>query len=107
AEGALIAPMMGLVAKGGRAVVTAVAPISQNEVQLNLFDLTLQRKELVGCIFGNANPRRDIPRLLRLYKEGKLKLDELVTNTYSLDDINKGYQDMRDGRNVRGVINYS
>ncbi|HEX6425189.1 MAG TPA: NDMA-dependent alcohol dehydrogenase, partial [Acidimicrobiales bacterium] len=45
AEGALIAPMMGLVAKGGRAVVTAVAPISQNEVQLNLFDLTLQRKE--------------------------------------------------------------
>jgi len=107
AEGALIAPMMGLVAKGGRAVVTAVAPISQNEVQLNLFDLTLQRKELVGCIFGNANPRRDIPRLLRLYKEGKLKLDELVTNTYALDDINQGYQDMRDGRNVRGVIDYS
>ena len=107
AEGALIAPMMGLVAKGGRAVVTAVAPISQNEVQLNLFDLTLQRKELVGCIFGNANPRRDIPRLLRLYKEGKLKLDELVTNTYTLDDINQGYQAMRDGKNVRGVIDYS
>lgn len=107
AEGALIAPMMGLVAKGGRAVVTAVAPISQNDVQLNLFDLTLQRKELVGCIFGNANPRRDIPRLLRLYKEGKLKLDELVTNTYTLDDINQGYQDMRDGKNVRGVIDYS
>lgn len=107
AEGALIAPMMGLVAKGGRAVVTAVAPISQNDVQLNLFDLTLQRKELVGCLFGNANPRRDIPRLLRLYKEGKLKLDELVTNTYSLDDINQGYQDMRDGKNVRGVIDYS
>ena len=107
AEGVLIAPMMGLVAKGGRAVVTAVAPISQNEVQLNLFDLTLQRKELVGCIFGNANPRRDIPRLLRLYKEGKLKLDELVTNTYTLDDINQGYQAMRDGRNVRGVIDYS
>ena len=107
AEGALIAPMMGLVAKGGRAVVTAVAPISQNDVQLNLFDLTLQRKELVGCIFGNANPRRDIPRLLRLYKEGKLKLDELVTSTYTLDDINQGYQDMRDGKNVRGVIDYS
>ena len=107
AEGALIAPMMGLVAKGGRAVVTAVAPISQNDVQLNLFDLTLQRKELVGCIFGNANPRRDIPRLLRLYTEGKLKLDELVTSTYTLDDINQGYQDMRDGKNVRGVIDYS
>jgi NDMA-dependent alcohol dehydrogenase len=107
AEGGLIAPMMGLVAKGGRAVVTAVAPINQTDVQLNLFDLTLQRKELVGCIFGNSNPRRDIPRLLRLYKEGKLKLDELVTKTYTLDDINQGYQDMRDGKNVRGVIDYA
>jgi S-(hydroxymethyl)glutathione dehydrogenase/alcohol dehydrogenase len=82
--------MMSLVAKRGRAVVTALAPIAQNEVQLNLFDLAIQRKELVGSIFGNANPRRDIPRLLRLYDEGKLKLDELVTNTYTLDDINPG-----------------
>ena len=66
----------------------------------------MQRKELVGCIFGNANPRRDIPRLLRLYDEGKLKLDELVTNTYKLDDINQGYQDMRDGKNIRGMLVY-
>jgi S-(hydroxymethyl)glutathione dehydrogenase/alcohol dehydrogenase len=107
AEGDLIAPMMGLVGKGGRAVVTAVAPLMQSEVQLNLSDLTLQRKELVGCIFGNANPRRDIPRLLRLYQEGKLKLDELVTKTYTLDEVNQGYQDMRDGKNIRGVIDYA
>jgi len=107
AEGHLIAPMMGLIAKGGRAVVTAVAPMMQNEVQLNLFDLAMQRKELVGCIFGNANPRRDIPRLLRLYMEGQLKLDELVTTTYALDDINQGYEDMRNGTNIRGMIRYS
>ncbi|HET6950814.1 MAG TPA: NDMA-dependent alcohol dehydrogenase [Acidimicrobiales bacterium] len=107
AEGSLIAPMLGLVAKGGRAVVTAVAPINQGTVELNLFELTLQRKELVGCIFGNANPRRDIPRLLRLYQEGLLKLDELVTNTYTLDEVNQGYQAMRDGKNVRGVVNYT
>jgi S-(hydroxymethyl)glutathione dehydrogenase/alcohol dehydrogenase len=107
ATGDLIAPMMGLVAKGGRAVVTAVAPIAQEDVKLNLFDLAMQRKQLVGCIFGNANPRRDIPRLLRLYDEGKLKLDELVTTEYDLDGINQGYQDMRDGKNIRGVISYS
>jgi S-(hydroxymethyl)glutathione dehydrogenase/alcohol dehydrogenase len=106
ATGDLIAPMMGLVAKGGRAVVTAVAPIMQEDVKLNLFDFAMQRKELVGCIFGNANPRRDIPRLLRLYEEGKLKLDEMVTNEYSLDDVNVGYQDMRDGKNIRGLIKY-
>jgi S-(hydroxymethyl)glutathione dehydrogenase/alcohol dehydrogenase len=106
ATGDLIAPMMSLVAKGGRAVVTAVAPISQNDVQLNLFDLAMQRKELIGCIFGNANPRRDIPRLLRLYDEGKLKLDELVTTEYALEDINDGYRDMRAGTNIRGVVRY-
>lgn len=106
ATGDLIAPMMSLVAKGGRGVVTAVAPIGQEDVKLNLFDLAMQRKELVGCIFGNANPRRDIPRLLRMYDEGKLKLDELVTTTYALDDVNQGYQDMRDGKNIRGVISY-
>jgi S-(hydroxymethyl)glutathione dehydrogenase/alcohol dehydrogenase len=107
ATGDLIAPMMSMVAKGGRGVVTAVAPMMQEDVKLNLFDLAMQRKELVGCIFGNANPRRDIPRLLRLYDEGKLKLDELVTREYTLEDVNQGYQDMRDGKNFRGVLNYS
>ncbi len=106
ATGDLIGPMMSLVTKGGRGVVTAVAPISQEDVKLNLFDLSMQRKELVGCIFGNANPRRDIPHLLRLYHEGKLKLDELVTSTYTLDEVNQGYSDMREGKNIRGVITY-
>ena len=40
--------------------------------------------------FGNANPRYDIPRLLDLYMDGKLKLDETVTTTYTLDEINQG-----------------
>jgi S-(hydroxymethyl)glutathione dehydrogenase/alcohol dehydrogenase len=66
----------------------------------------MMRKELVGCIFGNANPRRDIPRLLKMYMDGKLLLDELVTTTYELEDINQGYQDMRDGKNFRGIIRY-
>ncbi|ROO89088.1 S-(hydroxymethyl)glutathione dehydrogenase/alcohol dehydrogenase [Actinocorallia herbida] len=106
AYGDLIGQMMSLITKGGRGVVTAVAPIMQEDVKLNLFDLSMQRKELVGCLFGNSNPRRDITRLLRLYEEGKLKLDELITTTYTLDDINQGYQDMRDGKNIRGVIKY-
>jgi len=106
AEGSMIAPVMAMISKGGRCVVTSVAPITAMDVQLNLFDLTLLQKQLVGGIFGGANPRRDIPRLLRLYKEGKLKLDELVTTTYQLSEVNQGYQDMRDGKNVRGMILY-
>ncbi len=106
ATGDLIGPMMSLVTKGGRGVVVAVAPILQEDVKLNLFEFAMMRKELVGTIFGNANPRFDIPRLLRLYDEGKLKLDELVTTEYKLDDINQGYQDMRDGKNLRGLIRH-
>jgi S-(hydroxymethyl)glutathione dehydrogenase/alcohol dehydrogenase len=107
AEGSMIGPVMSMVSKGGRCVVTAIASMHQNDVTLNLFDLTLQQKSLVGSIFGSANPRRDIPRLLRLYMEGKLKLDELVTRTYDLKDVNQGYQDLRDGKNIRGMIVYS
>jgi S-(hydroxymethyl)glutathione dehydrogenase/alcohol dehydrogenase len=106
AEGSMIASVMSLVSKGGRCVVTAVADIAATEVTLSLFELTLMQKELVGGIFGGANPRRDIPRLLRLYKEGKLKLDELITNEYKLDDVNQGYEDMRNGVNIRGLIRY-
>jgi S-(hydroxymethyl)glutathione dehydrogenase/alcohol dehydrogenase len=106
-NGQLVEPIMGLCAKGGRVVWTNVAGINETDVSLNLFNFTLQEKQLVGSIFGSANPRRDVPHLLRLYQEGKLKLDELVTKTYKLDDINQGYQDMRDGKNIRGMVMYS
>lgn len=106
AYGDLVAPLLNLVRKAGRAVVTAVAPMAQTDVKLDLFMLAMARKELVGCIFGNANPRRDIPRLLDFYMSGTLLLDELVTNTYSLEDINQGYEDMRNGTNIRGLLTY-
>jgi NDMA-dependent alcohol dehydrogenase len=106
AEGEHIAPMMALVKKAGRGVVTSVANMMADDVKLNLFEFSMQRKELVGCIFGNANPRYDIPRLLNLYMDGKLKLDEMITTEYTLDDINQGYQDMRDGKNIRGLIRF-
>ena len=102
AQGEYIQPALGMVKKGGRVVQTAVAPFTVDNVSMNLFELTMYEKQLVGSIFGSANPRRDIPRLLRLYQEGQLKLDELVTNTYPIDDINVGYQAMRDGTNIRG-----
>ena len=44
--------------------------------------------------------------MVELYRSGDLKLDELITTTYTLDQINQGYQDLLDGKNVRGVIVY-
>ena len=95
-----------LTGKGGTMVVTAVAPIEQNESSINLFNLAMLNKEMKGTIFGSLSPRPDIPRLLDMYRGGSLKLDELITTRYPLDQINEGYQAMRDGTNIRGVIVY-
>jgi Zn-dependent alcohol dehydrogenase len=101
-----MAGAMTLTGKGGTCVVTAVAPIAQKDSAINLFELAMWQKEVRGTIFGSLNPRRDIPNLLSMYRAGDLKLDELITRTYTLDQINQGYQDMRDGVNVRGVISF-
>jgi S-(hydroxymethyl)glutathione dehydrogenase/alcohol dehydrogenase len=85
-------------------VVTAIAPITQTTASINLFELAMWQKEVKGVLFGSGNPRFDIPNLLGLYRAGQLKLDQLITQTYSLDQINEGYADMRDGKNIRGVI---
>ncbi len=104
--GDLMALGTQLAGKGGTIVVTGVAPITQQESSVNLFELAMYNKEIKGTIFGSLNPRADIPKLLGLYREGQLKLDELITNRYRLDQINDGYQAMRDGENIRGVIVY-
>ena len=48
--------------------------------------------------------RMGIPRLFELYTQGQLNLDDLVTRTYSLDQVNEGYEAMRNGENIRGVL---
>ncbi len=103
-EGHLVAPVMALLGKNGKAVITSISPFSQVDVKLSLLDMTLYQKQLRGSLFGSANPRFDIPKILDLYMDGIVKLDELVTATYTLDQVNQGYQDMRDGKNVRGMI---
>jgi S-(hydroxymethyl)glutathione dehydrogenase/alcohol dehydrogenase len=104
--GDLMAEGMALTGKGGTCVVTSVGPIMQTEASISLLDLAMMNKEIKGTIFGSGNPRFDIPNLLAMYRSGRLKLDELVTRTYSLDQINEGYQDMRDGKVIRGVVTF-
>ena len=104
--GDLLGQALSLTAKGGTCVVTGIAPMAQTEASISLFELAMWQKEVRGVIFGAGNPRHDIPNLLALYKSGQLKLDELITQTYSLDQINQGYEDMRNGTNIRGVITF-
>ena len=102
--GDLMEDAMTLTGKGGTCVVTGVAPMTQAQASINLMQLAMLNKEVKGTIFGSGNPRFDIPNLLAMYRAGKLKLDELITRTYTLEDVNQGYEDMREGRNIRGVI---
>jgi S-(hydroxymethyl)glutathione dehydrogenase/alcohol dehydrogenase len=91
------------VRRGGTCVVIGIGPRTES-VELNVFMLPVLEKRLLGCWYGGAQVHRDLPRLLELYQEGVLKLDELVTRTYALDEINQAFADMEAGRNARGVI---
>lgn len=92
------------VGKGGTVVVTGIADPEKLTVHVSGSDLVFYQKTIRGSLFGSCNPQYDIVKLLRMYDSGQLKLDELITQRYTLDQINQGYQDLRDGKNIRGVI---
>jgi len=106
-HGEHVGQALSLAGKSGRVVVTGMGNAMDSDVKLGLFELTALEKEVRGSLFGSANPRAEIPALLELYREGKLNLDGLVTTRYRLDQVNQGYQDMRDGVNIRGLITYT
>ena len=106
-QGADVENYMIITAKGGTCVLTAIGSLMDNNVTLNLGMLTLMQKNLQGTIFGGGNPQYDIPQLLSMYKAGKLNLDDMITRQYKLEQINDGYQDMLEGKNIRGVIRYT
>ncbi len=101
---AVVSAATAVIGKGGTVVITGLADPAKLTVHVSGADLTLNEKTIKGTLFGSANPQYDIVRLLRMYDQGQLKLDELVTHRYSLEEVNQGYQDLRDGKNIRGVI---
>ncbi|MFV8230015.1 NDMA-dependent alcohol dehydrogenase [Mycolicibacterium peregrinum] len=99
-----VAQALAAIRKGGTVVVTGVGDITKVGAPIALGDLVLMQKRLQGSLYGQCNPRNDIPALLRLYEKGSLKLDELITSRYTLDNVAKGYDDLHAGVNVRGVV---
>jgi Zn-dependent alcohol dehydrogenase len=106
AEGDYVGPALDMVAKRGKVIVTAVAHPADYQLSGNLFLLTMMEKQIRGSLYGSSNAQHDIPRILDLYNKGQLKLDELITREYALEDVNQGYEDMRNGVNIRGLIRY-
>jgi NDMA-dependent alcohol dehydrogenase len=105
-SGELMGQALALAAKRGRVVVTNLHPAMEASASISLLDMTLMEKQIVGSLFGSGNPRYDIPKLIGLYQNGQLDVDGLITKTYTLDQVNDGYDDMRAGKNIRGVMIY-
>lgn len=102
----LLLPALMLTRKGGTCLMTAVPKMELNIVPMLLSDVLFSCKTLKGLLYGGLNPRVSTPMLLSMYRDGNLKLDELITKRYSLDQINEAFTDMREGRNIRGVIEF-
>jgi NDMA-dependent alcohol dehydrogenase len=103
-NGEHVAQGFSSVRKQGTVVVTALGDLTKVGLPISLGELTLFEKKIKGSLFGSSNPSADVPKLLDLYRAGHLKLDELVTTEYSLDEVARGYEDMHAGKNIRGVV---
>ena len=89
--------------RGGTAVVVGVAKPTDS-TSVRTMTLPFEEKTLTGSYFGSCVPRVDYPRLLGLYMSGRLKLDELITHRYSIDEAALAFTDLESGKNARGVI---
>lgn len=102
-----IGQALGAIRKAGVVVATGAGPAAVSEVPINLLDLTMTEKRLVGALYGQSSPFATIPKLVDLYTAGQLKLDEMVTKTYTLDEVAQGFEDMHAGRVIRGMLLFS
>lgn len=93
--------------KAGSLVIAGMsADVDAINIQLPGTQLVFGEKRIQGTIFGSCSPVVEIPRILSLYRRGRIKLDELISNTYTLDGINDGFEDLRRGRNLRGIVSH-
>ena len=99
---AVIRNAIDALAWGGTCVILGVPPLGTEAA----FDVSglYQNKSIMGCRYGASRPRNDIPVLVDLYLAGQLKLDELVSRTYELEQFDEALADLHAGNLARGVF---
>ncbi len=102
-SGALAEIAYRAIRRGGKAVIVGVARPTES-ASFKPMTMVFEEKTLQGSYFGSCVPRIDFPRMLKLYMAGKLKLDELITQRYSIAEAPQAFADMESGKNARGVI---
>ena len=88
----------------GESVIIGVAPAGA-EIATRPFQLVTGRVWR-GTAFGGARGRTDVPRIVDWYMQGKIEIDPMITHTLPLDDINKGFDLMHEGKSIRAVVTY-
>jgi NDMA-dependent alcohol dehydrogenase len=92
-------------AKRGMAVVVGVTPMT-TEVSVPVMSLVYEERVLTGSVYGSSRPRIDLPKLIDLYRAGRLKLDELLTRSYPFKEINEAYEALERGEVARSVVTF-
>ncbi|MCX5350044.1 Zn-dependent alcohol dehydrogenase [Streptomyces sp. S1A1-7] len=100
----LIRQAIDLLDRHGQAVLLGVPPATA-EASFLVSSMYLD-KSILGCRYGSSRPQRDIALYADLYREGRLLLDELVTQTYPVEDFDKAAQDAEEGRVARAVLTF-
>ncbi|MBI5504159.1 MAG: Zn-dependent alcohol dehydrogenase [Deltaproteobacteria bacterium] len=91
------------IAKGGEVILVGLAH-QKDKLSISQIAAVTQEKVVRGTTNGSTDTWKTVPELIRLYQDHKLMLDELVSRTYALDDVNQAMDDLRSGRNARGVV---
>ncbi|MFJ3232368.1 Zn-dependent alcohol dehydrogenase [Streptomyces sp. NPDC086787] len=100
----LIRQAVDLLDRHGQAILLGVPPATA-EASFLVSSMYLD-KSILGCRYGSSRPQRDIALYAGLYREGRLLLDELVTQTYPVEDFEKARADAEAGRVARGVLTF-
>src|SRR5262249_14128061 len=102
---ATLATAIASTRKGGAVVLTGLSRMD-NQGSIPMFPFVMQEKRLLGSVYGSGNPARDIPKLVSLYQQGRLKLNELVSRTYTLGRGNEALSALASSDGARGVIKF-
>jgi S-(hydroxymethyl)glutathione dehydrogenase/alcohol dehydrogenase len=104
--GAVVEAALSATRRGGTTVAVGVGKLTDS-IKLNALGFPLSGKTLASSMFGSANPLHDFPKILGLYRSGRLDLENMVSRTYSIEEAPQAFQDLERGINTRGVIRLS
>lgn len=104
---ATITQAVDMLRPGGEAVLVGVPPMDVMLTFNAAFTFLYLNKTIKGCWYGSADVQRDVPKLIGLWQDGSLKLDELISREISVEDVNQAFADMQSGEVARSVISYA